>query len=478
MKLHIKAGIFLSLFILYTQTGCSSPKPVKKKKPNVILILADDLGYNGIGCYGNEFIQTPNIDQLAKEGMRFTQGYSAAPTCLPSRAALVSGQYSPRTGMYRVRDNFKDKGNEVNLHFIPPANNKGLALEKITIAEAFKAGGYRTAMFGKWHLGWDKKYHPSHQGFDVAIRSHKKHFNFHTEPKVDVPEGAYAADFFTDKAMEFIEESHKQDQPFFLYMPYFLIHGPFEAKQEHIKHFKEKFGDKYPELYILWSAMTKSLDENVGRMTEHLKKLGIDENTIIVFTSDNGGAPSIKKYTDANDFNKPLRDYKGDTYEGGIRVPYIFKWDNKIKANTTCDEAIINLDLYPTLLDMAGVNRPKDYTLDGVSIKQTLLSKGKKSVDRDALHWFYPKYALYDKKKDIWREVWRNIIQTKDGYKLIEYIGTPNRYELFNVRDDISETTDLYSKMPEKAEELKRKMEAWKKSMDAAKPIPNTKKSK
>jgi arylsulfatase A-like enzyme len=460
-----KCSLIIALSVICFKVSAIE-KIQKNARPNIILILADDLGYGGLGCYGNGFVETPNIDKLCSQGMKFTDGHAAAPTCAPSRAAIISGQYAPRTDKYRVMEHHK--GKEEFMRWLMPPDALRLYLEKITIAEALKPAGYATAMFGKWHLGYEEKNHPIHQGFDEAIESHGAHFNFKTDPVVEYPKGAYVGDFFTDKAVEFIDEQVEEQKPFFLYMPYFLIHGPMEAKQEHLDYFKKKLPKTFPEKYLYWTAMTKSLDENVGRLLDRLDQLKIADNTLVIFASDNGGAPD--KFH-LNSFNQPLRMYKGETYEGGIRVPYIFRFPGKIKPGTVCDEPIHGIDLYPTCLDAAGVDQPDDYILDGLSLMPCLESDGSGTLNRDALYWYYPKCSAYNAKTDQWGNTWRNVIRAGD-YKLIEYIefGTT---ELFNLKDDIGEKIDLAKTQPEKAKELQEMLAQWKESIGAAKPIPN-----
>lgn len=470
-KFYIPYILFLCLSFLQPVLVQAENSNRCKNRPNIILILADDLGYNGLRCYGNPYVNTPNIDKLCQEGMKFTKGYAAAPTCAPSRAAIMSGQYSPRTEVYRVKEHHK--GLEEFMPVLIPPDALHLKPEKVTIAEALKPGGYSTAMFGKWHLGYKAENHPVHQGFDVAIESHGAHFNFKTDPKVEYPEGAYVGDFFTDKAIEFVGDCAKKDKPFFLYMPYFLIHGPFEAKQKYLDECKKQLPGDFPEKYHYWAAMTKSLDENVGRLMASLKEQGIDENTFVIFTSDNGGAPDSYHL---NLFNNPLRMFKGETYEGGIRVPYIFRWSGKIEPGTVCDEPIHGIDLYPTCLKAAGVQKPVNYPLDGLDIFPCLESQGMASLNRDALYWYYPKSAGYNKKTGKWKDTWRNVIIT-GNYKLIEYI-TDRRLELFDIKNDISEKNNLAKKIPEKTKELKNKLDNWKKSLKAPEPIWNQQKNK
>jgi len=330
-------------------------------KPNVIFILADDLGIGGLHCYGTDYIQTPHIDSLATEGMKFTNGLAAYPTCKPSRAAILSGQYGPRTGVYRVNNSY---GQEEYARFVIPKNGM-LSPKKTNLAKVFKAAGYTTAMFGKWHVSNEKQTPPSsHYGFDISYVSHGAHFNAHSIPKVDLPKGMTIEEKYTHMACDFIEKSVKANKPFYLYMPYFLVHGPFEADADKIatakkrmagKTFEKKGSKNLPTVV----AMTEMLDNYIGVLIQKVKDLGVEENTIILFTSDNGSY-------DRNLVGQH-RGRKGDTYDGGMRVPYVFKWGNKIKSGSSSPERVIGVDIYPTLLGLAGVTPPKDYVLDGAA---------------------------------------------------------------------------------------------------------------
>ena len=293
-------------------------------KPNIVFILADDLGYTDLGCYGSKYYQTPNVDRMAQEGMRFTSGYTCGPNCQPTRAALMTGLYGPRTGVYTVgsieRFNWRSRS------LRPVDNVEQLPLEKTTVAQALKKAGYATGMFGKWHLGQQGEHHPSRRGFDEAIVSMGKHFDFKTIPPVDYPEGTYLADFLTDKAIDFMRRN--KEGPFFLYLPHFGVHAPREAKKELIEKFKARKpagGHDDP----VYAAMIYSVDESVGRVLKALEEFKLTENTLVIFSSDNGGVggyvrEGLKRAGDVTD-NAPLRGGKGMLYEGGIRVPWIFR---------------------------------------------------------------------------------------------------------------------------------------------------------
>ena len=363
---------FLPLAASHPARAADAPATAAQKKPNIVYIMADDLGWTDVACFGSKYYETPNIDRLAKQGTKFTNGYTCGPNCQPTRAALLSGQYQPRTGVYTVGN--IDRFNWQSRPLRPVDNVTTLPLEKITIAQAMKDAGYATGMFGKWHLGpLTGKTHPAQRGFDEAIESSGKHFDFATSPRTEYPKGQYLADFLTDRAVDFITR-HK-DEPFFLYLPHFGVHAPHEAKPELIEKFKKKkpVGGHHDPTY---AAMIYSVDESVGRIMALLDELKLADNTLLVFTSDNGGigsyaAAGIAKTNGITD-NSPLKGGKGTLYEGGVRVPFIFRWPGNIAADATSDEPIITVDVYPTLLELAHAQPPKDYPLDGVSIVSLL----------------------------------------------------------------------------------------------------------
>ncbi len=436
------------------------------RRPNIVFILADDLGYTDVACYGSKYYETPHIDQLAAEGMRFTNGYSCGPNCQPSRAALMSGQYGPRTGVYTVGS--IDRFNWQSRPLRPVDNVTALPLEKVTIADTLKKAGYATAMFGKWHLGTDSQHFPTQRGFDEAIESAGLHFNFKTNPKTEYPKGQYLADFLTDHAVDFINR-HK-DQPFFLYLPHYGVHAPYQAKQELIAKFEDKppvDGQNNP----VYAAMIASVDESVGRIMTTLDKLGLADNTLVIFSSDNGGVGGYKGtglskngITD----NAPLRGGKGMLYEGGVRVPYIFRWKGKIEPGTMNETPILGIDLYPTLVDVAGAKAPPDYLLDGTSL-MPLLSGGRKSLDRPEVFWHFPGYLGFGKNE--WRTTPAGSIRASD-WKLVEFFED-GRQELYNLRDDVGETHNLAYDRPDIVKDLHDKILTWRQSVGAKMPTPN-----
>ena len=441
--------------------------PSPARKPNIVVILADDLGYADLACYGSAYYLTPNIDRLAVQGVRFTSGYTCGPNCQPTRAALMSGQYGPRTGVYTVGS--IDRFNWRSRPMRPVANVVDLPLDKITVAQALKAAGYVTGMFGKWHLGNNGPHHPARRGFDEAIVSAGKHFDFATNPKVDYPEGAYLADFLTDKAVDFIRR-HKEE-PFFLYLPHFGVHSPWQAKEDIIAQFKDRppAGGHHDPTY---AAMIASVDESVGRVVAVLDELQLSPDTLVIFSSDNGGVggyaheglTNTRNITD----NAPLRGGKGMLYEGGIRVPYIFSWPGRIPPGASCDQPITSVDLYPTLLNVAGADPPEGYPLDGASYLELLTGGDVATLEREAIFWHFPGYLGSGKGQ--WRTLPVGVVRAGD-FKLMQFFED-GRLELYNLRDDIGERRDIGAAMPEKTEELKALLRGWQRAINAPMPTP------
>jgi arylsulfatase A-like enzyme len=435
-------------------------------RPNIVYVLADDLGWTDLACQGSKYYETPNIDRLASQGMKLTR-YHNCQNCQPTRAALMSGQYAPRTGVYTVGgiDRFDWQSRPLR----PVDNVQQLPLDKITIAQTLQQAGYATGMFGKWHLGNDPEHHPGRRGFDEAIVSMGAHFDFATNPKTEYPKGQYLADFLTDKAVDFIER-HK-DGPFFLYLPHFAVHSPHQAKKELIAHFTPKAGvggHNNPT----YAAMIASVDESVGRIMKLLDELKLADNTVLIFSSDNGGVggyvrEGVKQAGDITD-NAPLRSGKGSLYEGGTRDPFIIRWPGKFRAGSVCDVPAIHVDVYPTLLELAGAKAPSGYTLDGESLVP-LFGNATAKLKRDAIYQHFPGYL--GAGPGSWRTTPVSLIEVGD-WKLMEFLED-GRLELYNLKDDIGEKNNLATTMPDKARELHNKLLAWRKEINAPMPTPN-----
>jgi arylsulfatase A-like enzyme len=437
----------------------------ERAKPNIVFILADDLGYTDTATYGSKYYETPNIDRLASQGMKLTR-YHNCQNCQPTRAALMSGQYAPRTGVYTVGgiDRFDWQTRPLR----PVDNVVALPLDKVTIAQTLKKAGYATAMFGKWHLGEDAEHHPSRRGFDEAITSMGLHFHFKTRPPVDHPEDAYLADWLTDKAVDFIRR-HK-DGPFFLYLPHFGVHAPLQAKPELIEKFKSKTpagGHRNPT----YAAMIASVDESVGRVMAVLDELKLADDTVLIFSSDNGGVGGyVREGIRDNDTtdNAPLRSGKGSLYEGGTREPFIVRWPGRVQPGSSCDVPAIHVDMYPTLLELASAPAPSNYVLDGESLVPLFRDAGA-GLKREAIYQHFPGYLGAGPGK--WRTTPVGTIEVGD-WKLMEFFED-GRLELYNLRDDIGERNNLAQSMPDKAKELHAKMLAWREGIKAPMPTPN-----
>jgi arylsulfatase A-like enzyme len=454
------------LCLVFAGWGIVASQAVETTKTNIIYVLADDLGWTDLGCQGSRYYETPHLDRLAAAGMRFTN-YHNCQNCQPTRAALLSGQYAPRTGVYTVGgiDRFDWSGRPLK----PAENATKLPLSKVTIAQSLKQAGYATAMFGKWHLGDDGPYHPGQRGFDEALSWKGDHFNFTTSPASTHPEGQYLADFLTDKAVDFIRRH--QETPFFLYLPHYAVHSPYQAKEAWIAKFRDKpgvGGHRNPT----YAAMIASVDESVGRILDLLDELKIADRTAIIFSSDNGGVggyvrEGLQGAKDTTD-NTPLRSGKGSLYEGGTRDPWIVRWPGKVAPGTTCDIPAIHVDVYPTLLEIAQAAAPADYVLDGESLVP-LMRQTASALRRAAIYQHFPGYL--GAGAGSWRTTPVGLIQV-GHWKLMEFFED-HRLELYNLADDLGESRNLAASHPEKTEELHQQMLQWRRELNAPMPTPN-----
>ena len=433
--------------------------------PNVVLIVADDLGGADLECYVSTFYRTPNLDRLAAEGRRFSQAYAACPVCSPTRAALMTGKHPARL---HLTDWLPGRPDRPSQKLRRPAFRQQLPLEERTLAEALKAGGYATALVGKWHLG-GAGFEPTRQGFDLNIAgdetgtalSYWSPFerNGRTMPGLaDAPPGQYLTDRLTTEAERFIED-HRAG-PFFLYMPHYAVHTPMTAKPELVAKFPKWDGTPHGrQENPIYAAMLASLDESVGRIVATLDRLGLTERTLILFTSDNGGLAVREGPHTPPTINAPWREGKGWVYEGGIRVPLIVRWPKTIAPGVETTP-VWSADLLPTILALCG--QDKTAPVDGVSLAR-LLTKGEPLAPR-ALYWHYPHYS---------NQISRPAGAVRDGdWKLVEDYETGRR-ELFHLGRDPSETTNLADRQPEKLAELAEKLATWRREVDAQMPSPN-----
>jgi arylsulfatase A-like enzyme len=434
-------------------------------RPNVVVILIDDLGWADLGCYGSTFYRTPNLDRLAEGGMRFTQAYAACPVCSPTRAALLTGQYPARLHLtdYIPGQKSSPEHKLLRLEFL-----QQLPLEQTTVAEMLRSAGYATAAIGKWHLGGEG-FEPTRQGFEVAkggvaAGSVPSHFAPYLRegrklPGLEeAPPGEYLADRLTSEAERFIAE-HRQ-QPFFLYLPHYAVHTPIMGKANLVAKYTAAGKPSGLQRNPIYAAMIENMDESVGRVMAQLDKLELTDNTIVVFSSDNGGLATAESPNTPATNNAPLREGKGWLYEGGIRVPLLVRWPGNVKPGSTCATPVSSVDLLPTVAEVCEPQLAKP--VDGVSMAPLLRQTG--TLQRDALYWHYPHYSPQGGKPG-------GAIRQGD-FKLIEFYEQGRR-ELYNIARDTSESTNLIDREPQRAEELAAKLADWRKAVDAHMPVVN-----
>jgi arylsulfatase A len=428
-----------------------------QSSPNIILILADDLGWTDLSCYGSDLYETPHLDRLARDGMKFTQAYSACTVCSPTRAAILTGKYPARL---HVTDWIPGLPPENPKLLVPPWT-KYLPLQEITLARALRSAGYTTASIGKWHLGTEE-YYPEKHGFDINVAgssapappSYFTPYKIATLP--EGPQGEYLTDRLGEEAVWFIEQ-HK-DKPFFLYMPLFAVHTPIQAKEALIQKYRAKKRPGLKQTNAIYAAMIESMDDSVGRIRRRLDDLKLADHTVVIFASDNGGRVPTTS-------NHPLRVGKGSCYEGGTRVPFIVHWPGVTKPGSVCETPVISMDLYPTILEIAGQKEAAGKGVDGANLVALLRQDGK--LHRDALFWHYPHHQHYQ----LGGTTPYGAIRAGD-FKLIEFFDDL-RVELYNLREDIGEQRNLAAQMPAKADELRARLHAWRKETGAQMPSRN-----
>ncbi|MDD4144190.1 MAG: sulfatase, partial [Prolixibacteraceae bacterium] len=441
------------------------------EKPNVVFILADDLGWSDLPVYGNRFNEAPNIDKLASEGMQFNNAYAACPVCSPTRASIQSGQYPARVG---VIDFIRGHWRPYEEVIVPRNRTQFLPEEIFTIGEAMKSAGYATGYFGKWHLGNKPEHHPLNQGYDEANVG-QGYYNVKFNPPRKTDPAKRLSDLLTDFGIRFIDRN--RNNPFFLFLAHYDVHVQLDADRELInKYLNKKPVSGYPGNAI-YAAMIEHLDRSVGDIMKKLKETGLDENTIVVFFSDNGGLISrfdkipliaedkLPVYEESPlkyiaTFNAPLRAEKGTVYEGGIRVPLIVRWPGKVPAGKVSEAVVSSVDFYPTLLEIAQAENPEDQILDGQSLLP-VLTQNKYDAEKP-IYWHYPVYH---------HDVPAGAVR-KGDWKLIENQINGN-LSLYNLRVDLGENMDLANVYPEKTKELKKLLINWQKEVKAEFPVPN-----
>ena len=475
------------------------------RQPNVVLFLVDDMGWMDTTVNGSKYYDTPNMERLAARSMRFTDAYTASPLCSPTRASIMTGKYPARTGITTAVGHRPPlpEGTSLlpetaapNRPVLLPQSRRYLEPKEYTIAEALRDAGYRTAHIGKWHLGLNPEHWPEQQGFDVSFhgapdpgpRSYHSPYQFAAGTVTDGPEGEYITDRVTDEALKFIEANRAR--PFYLNLWHYAVHGPWGHKEEITKRYVDRKDPRGEQDNPIMASMLKSVDESLGRVLDRLDKLGLTENTIFIFFSDNGGnvhsntetdqkrAPEgSRRWTLQQDWRKwaghssptnnaPLRLGKGWIYEGGIRVPMMLYWPGVVERKTTCNEVVCSVDLYPTVLEMLGLKRNPEQVMDGESIVPLL--KGTGTLQRDAVFFYFPHGGPTRPA---------GVAVRQGDWKLIRWFETsdmdPEQFELYNLRQDIGEEKNLAQTMPDKVKALDAMIDKHLADTGAAAPKPN-----
>ncbi len=431
---------------------------VEVARPNVVFMLIDDLGWADLGCYGSRYHETPRIDGLARQGMRFTDAYAACCACSPTRASILTGKYPARLHL----TDWIPGVTPPNPRLLIPHWRKYLPVEEVTIAEVLKSAGYATAAMGKWHLG-EEPYFPQHQGFDLNVAGSNAgaprsyFFPYGGRPQLSGGKpGEYLTDRLTDEALDFIT-AHRR-QPFFLYLAHYAVHTPIQAKKELVARYqgKQGWGGQASPKY---AAMLESVDQSVGRILDGLDRLGLARRTVVILFSDNGGL--LRPVATSN---APLRSGKGFPYEGGVRVPLVVRWPGEVPAGSVCREVVTSTDFYPTLVEIAGLqgNPPRQADGDGLSLVPLWKQTGRPA--RQAVFWHYPHY------NPIGGFPYGAIRQ--GDWKLIEFYEDMH-VELYNLGDDLGEAHDLAKAMPERAAALCERLHQWRNEVGAQMPVAN-----
>jgi arylsulfatase A len=423
--------------------GTAAPASITRP-PNIVLIVADDMGWNQVGYHGFQWYQTPHIDRIAQEGLQFRHAYSAAPICSPTRAALMTGKAPARL---RLTDYIPGNPHE-DKPLVTPQQIPCLPLEETTIPEMLRPMGYVSGHFGKWHLGVDYKYEPGRlfdpasQGFDDVFTAKKPEDGLNPPPP-----DAHSAEAITERAIRFIEQHH--EQPFFCYVPHNVVHRPLYEEEALIEAYRRKPGADLPVHNPIMGAMIQRMDTGIGQILATLDRLNLSRNTVVIFVSDNGGLEALQSQA-------PLRAGKSTLYEGGIRVPLAIRWPGVVQPGTSTDEPVITQDLFCTIMEITGTPYRKDYA-DGVSL-MPLLRDPEQRLDRDALYWHYPHYHHFGGRPSSAIRV--------GSLKLIEWhegvmLGLGPAVELFDVVNDPGETRDLSASEPQQVQQLLSQLRAW-----------------
>ena len=440
--------------------GTSPAEADDHQPPNVVFIMIDDLGWTDVGCYGNDFAETPHIDQLAAEGVRFTDFYAAGAVCSPTRASIQAGRNQARFNLTDFIPGHWRPFEKV----ITPQTALHLPRDITSLGDIMKQSGYKTGYFGKWHLNWRGGPQPWEVGYDHTVLRGGRHFGFNPRGRPDNPpkpeKDAYLTEYLTDRTLDFIEAN--ENRPFFAFLSHYAVHIPLQARMELVEKYRNKEAPEDGVNNPVYAAMIEHCDNSVGRIMDKLDELGLAEDTIVVFTSDNGGL--YKRYGpggQAVTSNAPLRNEKGSIYEGGIRVPTIIRWPGVTPEGATCDVPTISHDFYPTFVDAAGGSLPEDEPIDGKSL-MPLLKDPAAELDREAIYFHYPHYHHSRPATAIRSGEW----------KMLHFYDN-NSVELYNLASDIGEQNNLAESKPNVVRRLRARLDAWREEVDADVPMPN-----
>lgn len=480
--------LFLSTYfacslVASTRTAMADEVETRPASPNVILIVVDDLGWMDLSCQGSDYYKTPHIDRIAKEGVRFTNGYAACAVCSPTRAALQTGRYPARIGVTDWIRSLFQRGKVgtpdrnpteyvggKNRKLLCPPNPFWMEHDEVTIAEVLGSHGYKTAYIGKWHLG-DEAWYPPGQGYDenrggCDYGQPPSYFDPYNQPKhrhpmirAGIPSlpGRQKGEFLThreaDEAVQLIRQW--KDQPFFINLGHYAVHTPIQAIDEVAAKYKK---EGKSDVNAKYAAMVESIDDSTRDILQTLEDLDLDDRTMIIFTSDNGGLDNGGRPTD----NAPLRSGKGYAYEGGIRVPFLVRWPGKIKSGMTSDTPVCSIDVFPTILEATGIRAPAERKIDGLSLWPLLQPDGQAKLNRDELIWHFPHYRHAPGPYSILR---------KGNWKLIHF--DEGISELYDLENDLSESRNLADKEVDRVEEMQARLSEILESMDAKRPVVN-----
>lgn len=438
--------------LLCAHSNVHGQKSGESNSPNIIFILADDLGWRDVGFNGSKFYETPNLDRLAKAGVQFTNAYANAPNCAPTRACILTGQYPQRNGILTVHQS--DKGDKKAQMLIPVPNKEVLDTATISMAEVLKTAGYNTAFIGKWHLGNHLKTSPLAHGFDYSLAaweagSPKSYFAPYKNPVLkDGPDGEHLTDRLTSEAIDYLKSRQKENNPFFLYLSYYAVHSPFQAKDSLVEKYTNKkvVDDQNNAVY---AGMIETLDTNIGRLASFLSESGLQENTIIVFYSDNGGSFRAT-------VNTPLKGAKGMLFEGGVREPCFVYAPQIYPGSKSISTPIISTDLFPTFMEWAGAKAPEELKLDGKSIAPLLENR---TFEERPIFWYSPVYLPVREGDYAFRNTPGAAVR-KGDFKLI-WRFEKSKAELYNIKIDISESTNIAQANPAVYNELFTLLKNW-----------------